>query len=746
MEDPTVAASSVEQEASKHDRAANPHFAALLPGLRRLDRLLDWAMEALPPGRRRDASAPFRGLILSREDVTSLLAQEPGETPFGSTQKFAGDYPGELTQADSPLAWLIHSFGLCSFDADLVLLSLAPEVDLRYEKIFAFLQDDVTRKRPTIELALNLLCTSAEEKLNRRLHFSPSSPLLRHGLLQIVPDPNQVEPPYLAHYLKLDDQVVRLLLGQLGLDARLAPYCRILEPAGSLDDMELSPVLKKALPLILGRAQGRNESLRLYVRAPQRARREDVATALAVHLGTDLLSLDLARAVSGGEKFEEILRIFLREARFRNAIPFLDGLDALYVPERVLHLESLLGALAAEVGLTILAGSHHWVSSPHGPTGVIEVPLGNPDFAGRRDRWQACLDALETSVGDGDLQVVADRFRLDSTQIAEAAATARNFALLRAATEEGDVDATSSPTLSELFAAARAQSGHDLAASARKIEPKYTWADIVLPETTATQLREVCSRVAHRHRVLGEWGFDRKLSQGKAVNALFAGPSGCGKTMAAEVIANELQLDLYKIDLAGVVSKYIGETEKNLDRIFKAAENANAILFFDEADALFGKRSEVRDSHDRYANIEVSYLLQKMEEYDGIAILASNMRHHMDESFLRRLAFVVLFPFPDEADRTRIWERIWPRETPLAEDLNLAYHANRFKLSGGNIKNVALAAAFLAASDGGVVTMTHLFRATEREYQKMGKAMSEAELCSAYEEEKGKNRAVVGAH
>ena len=243
-----------------------------------------------------------------------------------------------------------------------------------------------------------------------------------------------------------------------------------------------------------------------------------------------------------------------------------------------------------------------------------------------------------------------------------------------------------------------------------------------------------CQRITHKEHVLNTWGFDQKLSLGKGATALFAGPSGTGKTMAAEVIANEVKLDLYKIDLAGVVSKYIGETEKNLDRIFSAAEGTNAILFFDEADALFGKRSEVRDSHDRYANIEISYLLQKMDAYQGTAILASNLRQHMDESFIRRLAFTVLFPFPDEAHRLSIWKGIWPLQTPLAEDLGFDYLADRFKLSGGNIKNIALAAAFLAAQDGGVVQMSHLLRGVEREYQKMGKNVSAEELTSQFEE------------
>jgi SpoVK/Ycf46/Vps4 family AAA+-type ATPase len=322
---------------------------------------------------------------------------------------------------------------------------------------------------------------------------------------------------------------------------------------------------------------------------------------------------------------------------------------------------------------------------------------------------------LDLTLSPADLDALAGRFRLTPAQIAEAATAAIH-------------DFPPSSPLQALFTAARAQSGRDLAHLARKITPHYTWADIVLPDDTLAQLREMCQRVTQRQRVLGEWGFDQKLSLGKGVSALFAGPSGTGKTMAAEIIGNELGLDLYKIDLSGVVSKYIGETEKNLDRIFRAAEHANAILFFDEADALFGKRSEVRDSHDRYANIEISYLLQKMEEYDGLAILATNLRQNLDDSFIRRLAFTVHFPFPDETSRARIWRGIWPQQTPLAEQLELDSLARQFKLSGGNIKNVALAAAFLAAAEGGQVTMAHLSQAVRREYQKLGKALSTAEL------------------
>jgi ATP-dependent 26S proteasome regulatory subunit len=525
--------------------------------------------------------------------------------------------------------------------------------------------------------------------------------------------------------------MVGFLLGLESPDARLASSCELVEPGNSLDDLQLGAETKRALSALAVQARDGGRPLRLYFSGPEGAGKRRTAEALAGAQSARLLAADLTRALIAQAGFEQLLRLLFREAWLRGAVLYLDGLDALRGDERTIEYQRLLDALVEAPGITILAGTRPWVPPGRGPTGVIAVPFPIPDVAARRACWQANLAAAGIALGEPELDSLAGRFQIGADQIVESVETARNHARWRVAARglggrsRRPLDG---PTVRELFAAARGQSGHDLATLAHKIETRATWDDIVLPEDTLAQLREVCQRVAHRHRVLGAWGFDRKLSLGKGTNALFAGPSGTGKTMAAEIIANELGIDLYKIDLSGVVSKYIGETEKNLDRIFAAAEDANAILFFDEADALFGKRSEVRDSHDRYANIEISYLLQKMEEYDGIAILASNLRQNLDESFVRRLAFTVHFPFPEEDSRRRIWAGIWPAETPLADGVDLDFLARRFKLSGGNIKNVALAAAFLAAEAGGAVTMEHLLHATRREYQKLGKSLSAAEL------------------
>jgi SpoVK/Ycf46/Vps4 family AAA+-type ATPase len=284
----------------------------------------------------------------------------------------------------------------------------------------------------------------------------------------------------------------------------------------------------------------------------------------------------------------------------------------------------------------------------------------------------------------------------------------------------------------DLYRGCRAQTNQNLSKMAQKITPHYTWPDIVLPPDKLQQLKEMCNYVKYRHVVYNEWGFDRKISLGKGLNVLFSGPSGTGKTMAAEILANELNLDFYKIDLSCVVSKYIGETEKNLAGIFKEAETANAVLFFDEADALFGKRSEVKDSHDRYANIEINYLLQKMEEHEGIVILATNFRKNIDEAFTRRMHFSLEFPFPDEEYRLNIWQKMFPAETPKSPDIDYEFLAKGLEISGGSIKNIALNSAFLAADNSRKVDMAHIIRATKREYQKMGKLCSRSEFGKYY--------------
>jgi SpoVK/Ycf46/Vps4 family AAA+-type ATPase len=352
---------------------------------------------------------------------------------------------------------------------------------------------------------------------------------------------------------------------------------------------------------------------------------------------------------------------------------------------------------------------------------LLHIDLPAPDDSVRATLWAETLSAYGIALPETEVDGLAGRFRFTRGQMEAALRSATHAARLKPAGE-------SQITASDVARACRSQSGPLLTGLAQHIEPRYGWSDIVLPANALAQMREICAQVRFRRRVYGEWGFGEKMARGKGLAALFSGPSGTGKTMAAEIIAGDLELDLYRIDLASVVSKYIGETEKNLAKIFVEAERASAVLFFDEADALFGKRSEVKDAHDRYANIEISYLLQRVESYEGVVILATNLKKNVDEAFIRRLQFLVEFPFPDEAQRRLIWLGQFPPRAPRAAALDLNFLAEHLALAGGNIKNVVLHAAFLAAANGGEIGMSHIMRAAKREYDKIGRLGSETDF------------------
>jgi len=329
----------------------------------------------------------------------------------------------------------------------------------------------------------------------------------------------------------------------------------------------------------------------------------------------------------------------------------------------------------------------------------------------RKAIWMDSLGAEAARV-NGSLDRIVEHFALDGASIRLAGE------MLRGASGEAALDR-------EAWQACRAVSRRALEGLAERVEAKCTWQDLILPELQTETLRQIAAHVRQRGRVHRDWGFGDRYTRGLGVTALFAGASGTGKTMAADAIAAELDLDLYQIDLAGVVSKYIGETEKNLRRIFDAAEDSGAVLLFDEADALFGKRSEVRDSHDRYANLEISYLLQRMESYRGLAILTTNMKHALDTAFLRRIRFIVQFPFPGAAERRRIWERVFPQQAPLGA---LDYtRLGQLNVAGGLIRNIATHAAFLAADKGVEIGMSHILSAARVEYAKIDRPLTPAE-------------------
>ena len=700
--------------------------------LARLDLLLERAIAAGRAARTADPLEQLRGLVITGEEVSALLA---GDTAAG--RETAADLRAlderlaareraiaarAGTSAELPLVRLAHRFQLSRFESQALLLCLAPEVARKYDKLYAYLQDDVTRKRPTVGLALDLFCCGPDERLAGRAAFADGAPLVRHRLLRLGEASGDGPQPLLSRSLRLDDRVAAHLLGDDRLDPRLACCARLASaastPAGPAAQL-VPRVQELARSIAEGSVAGRRQLL-VHLRGPYGSGRRALAAAAAAELGWPLLTFDVERLAASALPPLETIELLVREAFLQPAVLAVSGFDALASDdaERRRWLAVLLDSLATLGRLTFFLGGERWrpLDRPADAL-LVEVVLPRADESERAALWQQRLGEHGVeAASDGKLSAdtLASEFRFTPGQIDDTVKTAVDLARWRGRAD-GRLERQ------DLLDAARAQASPELGRLARRLEPRGDWSDLVLPADQLVQLRELCDQARHRATVMGAWGFGRKLSHGKGLAALFSGPPGTGKTLAASILAAELGLDLFKIDLSQVVSKYIGETEKNLDRIFTAAEDSSAILFFDEADALFGKRSEVRDSHDRYANVEVSYLLQKMEEHEGIAVLATNLRQHLDDAFVRRLSSVVEFPFPDAHDRERIWRVSFPAAAPLHGDVDFGSLAREVKLAGGNIKNMSLAAAFSAAADGGVIRMEHLWHAAHREFGKLGR-------------------------
>ena len=671
---------------------------------------------------------PFRGLYLSEERVIRLL-DEPAR-PIAPAQDAdslldqveARADEAERAGAEVRLRRLADRFMLPPLDVELLLVALAPDVDARFERFYGYLNDDVSRRRPTVGLALGLTAAPPASAA-ARARFSPDAPLGAGGLLLV----EEAERPFLSRSLRVPDRVAAYLLGDDRSDPRLTGLAELVDRLVPGYPGEAGPDWAAAAAPLAAALQG-GVGL-VYLRDhPGGAAQLVAATALAA-AGRPVLRLDLA-ALAADPAPAEVLAAAGREARLRGAGLVAGPVDALgtgpaehapaeHAPTGQARLLRMLAALPAPVLLTGQAG---W-----DPRWARESPLLAPAprvEAGQRTAlWRRALDGAlaDGALADGtDLASVLAPFQLSPEQIGRAAAAARGQARLSG----GGV-----VTAEHLRAAVRTQNGAGLERLARRIQPAVGWADLVLPVPVLEQLGELALRARHRDRVLGEWAMRPGGGRGRGVMALFAGDSGTGKTMSAEVVAADLGLDLYVVDLATVVDKYIGETEKNLERIFTEAAGVHGVLLFDEADAIFGKRSEVKDAHDRYANVESAYLLQRMESFDGIAVLTTNLRANLDEAFTRRLDLVVDFPVPDQAQRRALWDRCLGRTLPRGGDLDLDFCARSFELTGGSIRACAVTAAYLAADDGGrPVTMADLIAAVRREYRKLGRLLLESEF------------------
>lgn len=662
----------------------------------------------------------FRGLYIADAQVDALLGAAAGSSETAASVRaldvvvlHAREKIDARARASDGLQLrrVADAFGLTPFERDILLIALAPEIDLRWETLYAYVQNDVTKRRPTVDLALKLLCAGVEERVASRDIFRPNGALARYRLVRLVGDVHDPDPPLVARYIRIEDRVADALLGvddSSGFD--LEPSPRPLE-ALVLPE-ELRTRIGAVAPVV------GDGSLVLFLNGPSGSGRRALAGAVAAAAGRGLLSVELS---GSGEPDGLALR---REAMLQNSLLYVDGIELLLGEAAPEWRHEFLQVLDTSEIPVVLASQRPWEPSLAAFEGrLLSLELGVPAFP---VRLSLCERALAGNSVDGaELATIADAFKLGPARIASAALDARQLTALGPEPREA--------TAEDVRAAARAQSSRALHGLAEKLEPVYSWADIVLPRRAIRGLREICASVEYRHVVYSDWRFDARFAHGRGVNVLFSGPSGTGKTMAARVIARQLGLDLYAIDLATVVSKYIGETERNLRRIFRAAEWCNAILFFDEADALFGKRSEIRDAHDRYANIEVAFLLQQMEQYEGVVILATNLRNNLDHAFARRMSHMIEFPLPDAAAREAIWRIVFPAEAPLAANFDRHFLAEQFELTGGNIRNAALAASFMAAEAGTDIGMEQLVVAVARELAKEGRLPSRGEFRDYFE-------------
>jgi hypothetical protein len=598
--------------------------------------------------------------------TAAMSPGEPGEE-LASTRTALDEATAALPSPPG-LDRLADAYGLTAFERDLLLLTAADELDARVGALCAAASG---HDQPSFGLALGLLTDP---------HWSATTPQrpLRAARLVELGDGRLLQAP-----LHIDERVLHHLLGLAGPDRRLRPY--------------LMPVGRPVAPLPASLASV-GARLRENWAGPRRLvtlhgpEPRDLAAVVAAAAGDAPVYLVRAADVPAGVTDRETFAaLWTREALLDGAVLVLDcHADRSPVASLVALLDVPVVVIAAD-------------PLPLGRPGVA-IEVARPHRTEQRSLWRAVLNgqADQSAIEQATMQ-----FDLGYTDIADA---------------EG-ADATEGA--GGLWGLCRVRSRARLDDLARRIEPRASWRDLVLPAEQTALLHDITAQVRGRSKVYHDWGFERMSQRGLGIGALFTGTSGTGKTLAAEVIAGELGLDLYLIDLSAVVSKYIGETEKNLRAVFDAADKGGAVLLFDEADALFGKRTEVRDSHDRYANIEVSYLLQRMESYRGLAVLTTNLRSAMDQAFLRRLRFVVHFPFPDTTQRAEIWRRIFPSEVPT-HGLDPARLA-QLNVAGGNIRNIALTAAFLAADAGESVTMAHVLRATRGEYAKAEKPLTAVE-------------------
>ena len=603
-------------------------------------------------------------------------------------------------QPPMALEQLYGRLGLSAFERFTLLLAAGMELDGRFPALCAAARGG-REEGPTFALALAVFEQPSWDAL------ASTGPLRYWRLLDIGKSATLVHSP-----LRIDEYVLDYLTGQRHADPRLLGLA---EPLPDAEVLAPSQARLAARIALLWREQGETLPVIQLAGAENSTAAEAIAVAACGELGLGLTAISAAALPLGADELETVLRLCERRATLSGGAVLLAG-HALGEPEPA--REAVIARFIERLDAPLLLTGR--IRRQSARRAVLSFDVAKPTVAEQQAMWHQALGGDPAALPAA--RMLANQFHLEPGAIRAAIADAR----ARLTLEDSEPDPAPDTLAQAAWDSCRALSRPRLDDLARRIEVSAGWDDLIVPEPQQQMLRAIAAQLRHRATVHTDWGFAGQSERGLALAVLFAGSSGTGKTMAAEVLARTMRLDLYRVDLSAVVSKYIGETEKNLRREFDAAEESGAVLLFDEADALFGKRTEVRDSHDRHANVEVSYLLQRVEAYRGLAILTTNMKEALDTAFLRRLRFVVTFPFPDPVARARIWARMFPQATPTS-GLDMARLA-QLAISGGQIRSIALNAAFLAADAGRAVTMADIRAAARNEYVKLEKTLTDSEL------------------
>jgi AAA+ superfamily predicted ATPase len=621
---------------------------------------------------------------------------------------------------------LCQTLELTPIERDILLLCLLPEIDVRYRRIFGYLQDDASRAHPTMELLLQILLHKVGSIEGARSYLEPAEPLLRNRILVWVAQ----DEGRSSRFIRLDDRIGSFLLGSDESEIRLKGILSEFSGTVGWEDLLVGPALLAQLRNFAEYAKGRSATVVLH--GPFGSCKEKAAQAICTEQNMPIMRFRVDAALRDPTKWERSVDLAYREARLIGSAVYIDGVERLVERDRSAHdWEYLLCSARAFHGITFFADESQGDSSRRFPdSGLMRFEFPVPHFELRRRIW---LEALQPETfaanRDSAATTLAAAFQLTEGQVRDAVSAACTSARVRS---------FSNPQITEddLREACRKQSSRRLLGFARRIEPtrQLTLDDVILSEPNKAQLRELLTRVRLRNRVESEMNFGQKITLGKGLVILFTGPPGTGKTFCAELIANQQGIDLYKVDISAIVSKWVGETEQNLSRVFTEAEDSNALLFFDECDSLFGQRGEIAsEASGRWANLQVNYLLTRVEEYSGVVVMATNLRKNIDEAFIRRIQVIIDFPTPDAGMRFQIWKRILPGSSTALSDQDLQAISERLALTGGNMRNASIEAAFRALGAGREkITVRDVVDSIAREYQKLGKPITQGEFGSEF--------------